>query len=155
MSSLLLKLLLSASVFSFIGHGRPLVEPTVRSASPGKAIYFLTNNAENAVISASIEEDGTLQGGSVTWTGGKGHSAFDMMKNVTSGPDALLSQAALSIAGKVSPTRPMLYYYYYYYLLLAVLILIFHPLLYSTFLPSTPDLTASACSRLTNPTLQS
>jgi hypothetical protein len=67
----------------------------------GKAIYILTNDAENAVVALPIGADGLLSKGKVMKTGGAGSVAVDAEGNPAT-PDALLSQSALTIAGNVS-----------------------------------------------------
>ncbi|KAA8649490.1 uncharacterized protein ATNIH1004_002161 [Aspergillus tanneri] len=74
--------------------------PDTGCAASGKAIYFLSNNAENAVVAVPINPDGTLHDGTVTITGGTGSNAIDRGTNETATPDALLSQGALSIVGQ-------------------------------------------------------
>lgn len=66
-----------------------------------KAVYFLSNSKENSVISLAVASDGTLSEGSTTPTGGKGGNGIDGMTNEPSGPDALFSQGAVSVAGNV------------------------------------------------------
>ena len=70
------------------------------SAASGKAIYFITNDAENAVVAVPIGNDGTLSGGTVTGTEGAGSAALGA-DGQPALPDALVSQSALSIAGQV------------------------------------------------------
>lgn len=78
-----------------------------QAASTGKAIYFLTNDAQqNTVIAIPIGADGTLSGGSQTSTGGAGASGIEGSTNKTAGPDALFSQSSLTLAGSVCPTHP-------------------------------------------------
>ncbi|KAF2454973.1 hypothetical protein BDY21DRAFT_416562 [Lineolata rhizophorae] len=65
----------------------------------GKAVYFLTNDAENAVVALPIGADGTLSPGTVTSTEGAGSNALFVPDLEPGAPDALLSQSALTIAG--------------------------------------------------------
>ncbi|KAL7627309.1 hypothetical protein AAE478_001500 [Parahypoxylon ruwenzoriense] len=65
----------------------------------GKAVYLITNDAENAVVALPINDDGTLSQGTVTPSGGKGTNAIDGSTMKPAQPDALLSQGALTIAG--------------------------------------------------------
>ncbi|KAI0836965.1 hypothetical protein F5Y06DRAFT_272716 [Hypoxylon sp. FL0890] len=65
----------------------------------GKAVYLITNDAENAIVALPIQADGTVAKGTVTPVGGKGSNAIDSATNQSAGPDALLSQSALTIAG--------------------------------------------------------
>jgi hypothetical protein len=66
-----------------------------------KAIYFLTNNEQNAVVALPVGCDGTLSHGSVTLTGGKGSNTINMDTKMPASPDALSSQSALTISGQV------------------------------------------------------
>ncbi|EKG19145.1 hypothetical protein MPH_03515 [Macrophomina phaseolina MS6] len=65
----------------------------------GKAIYLLTNDAQNAVIAVPIAADGTLSGGTVTATSGGGANSIDGATNTSAAPDALVGQSALTVAG--------------------------------------------------------
>ncbi|KAG8161165.1 hypothetical protein KVR01_009429 [Diaporthe batatas] len=67
----------------------------------GKAVYVLSNQADNAVVAVPIAQDGTLDeaGGSSTSTGGAGAAGIDGSTNAPSNPDALFSQSALTVAG--------------------------------------------------------
>ncbi|KAI0886970.1 uncharacterized protein GGS22DRAFT_187050 [Annulohypoxylon maeteangense] len=65
----------------------------------GKAVYLITNDEANAIVAMPIKSDGTLGAGTVTPAGGKGSSSIDGMTNQPAGPDALLSQSALTVAG--------------------------------------------------------
>jgi hypothetical protein len=107
MPGLLQKTLLLATVLALAVEGAPYVESraaTAKSNGP-KAIYFLTNNAQNAVVTLPIECDGTLSHGSVTATGGKGANSIDMNTNLPAAPDALNSQSSLTISGQVGSIR--------------------------------------------------
>ncbi|KAI0382380.1 hypothetical protein F5Y04DRAFT_279670 [Hypomontagnella monticulosa] len=64
----------------------------------GKAVYLITNDAQNAVVALPISADGTLEKGTITPSGGKGSIALDA-KGQPATPDALVSQSALTIAG--------------------------------------------------------
>lgn len=68
---------------------------------PGKAIYLITNNDENAIISLSIATNGMLSKGTYTTTGGTGSNAIDGTTKQPAGPDALLSQSALTVVDNV------------------------------------------------------
>jgi hypothetical protein len=72
------------------------------NAGNGKAIYFLTNNQQNAVVALPIGADGTLSNGTVTGTNGAGSNSIDGATNSSAGPDALVGQAALTVTGQVS-----------------------------------------------------
>lgn len=71
-------------------------KPTV-----GKAIYFLTNDAENAVVAVPIGANGMLSKGTVTKTGGAGSISVDA-KGKPATPDALVAQSSLTVVGNVS-----------------------------------------------------
>lgn len=105
MPGLFQKILISAAVLGLVAvEGAPSVEPrtATEQGNGPKAIYFLTNEAQNAVVSLPVGCDGTLSGGSVTGTGGKGSNAIDMITSLPAAPDALGSQAALTVSGQVS-----------------------------------------------------
>jgi hypothetical protein len=72
------------------------------NSASGKALYFLTNNQQNKVVALPISADGTLSNGTVTETKGMGSNSIDGSTNLAAGPDALVGQAALTIAGHVS-----------------------------------------------------
>lgn len=67
----------------------------------GKAVYFLTNEEQNAVAAVPISKDGTLSGGTTMCTGGKGSNSIDGTTNEPAQPDPLVSQSSLSLAGNV------------------------------------------------------
>ncbi|KAI4713760.1 hypothetical protein J4E89_001207 [Alternaria sp. Ai002NY15] len=64
----------------------------------GKAIYMLTNDAENAVVALPIGADGMLSQGKVMKTGGAGSIAVDADGKPAT-PDALVGQSALTVVG--------------------------------------------------------
>lgn len=68
----------------------------------GKAVYFLTNGAENSVVALPIGKDGSLSKGSVTKTGGAGSAAIDGATKEPALPDALVGQSSLTVVGNVS-----------------------------------------------------
>jgi len=84
------------------GHGEVGASPNVTSAasSNAKAIYFLTNAANNSIVALKVSSDGTLSDGSVTATGGAGLSGVDST-GAPAAPDSLFSQGALKVAGNV------------------------------------------------------
>ncbi|KAF2868260.1 hypothetical protein BDV95DRAFT_501291 [Massariosphaeria phaeospora] len=73
-------------------HGR-------NPAHNGKAIYLITNGVENSVAALPISADGTLGDAKLTPTGGKGGATVNAMGQPAA-PDSLVSQSALTIAGK-------------------------------------------------------
>lgn len=70
------------------------------TASMAKAIYFITNDAQNSVVALKVAEDGTLSDGSITSTGGAGMTGVDA-NGLPAVPDGLFSQGAVKVAGKV------------------------------------------------------
>jgi hypothetical protein len=73
----------------------------------GKAIYFLTNDAKNAVVALPIGADGKLSAGKMAKTGGAGSAAVDADKKPAE-PDALVGQSSLTVVGNVSPVNTLL-----------------------------------------------
>ncbi|CAI9628268.1 hypothetical protein GT037_002274 [Alternaria burnsii] len=73
-------------------------QPNAGKPAVGKAIYMLTNDAENAVVALPIGADGMLSKGKVMKTGGAGSVAVDA-EGKPATPDALVGQSALTIAG--------------------------------------------------------
>ncbi|OBT75017.1 hypothetical protein VF21_06325 [Pseudogymnoascus sp. 05NY08] len=98
MPGLLQKILLSAALLRLAVEGAP--STATKQGNGPKAIYFLTNNAQNAVVALPVGCDGTLSHGSVTGTGGKGSNSIDKNTNLPAGPDALSSQSALTVSGQ-------------------------------------------------------
>lgn len=68
-------------------------------ASP-RAIFFLSNAANNSVIALKVAADGTLSDGTITPTGGAGMSGVDAT-GAPAGADGLFSQGSVKIAGNV------------------------------------------------------
>ncbi|RYP17070.1 hypothetical protein DL767_010087 [Monosporascus sp. MG133] len=66
----------------------------------GKAVYLLTNDAENAIVALPINADGTLSKGTSTKSGGKGATSIDGATGELAATDALISQGSLTIAGQ-------------------------------------------------------
>lgn len=66
-----------------------------------KAVYFISNTAQNSVVALRVNANGSLSDGSFTATGGAGMSGVDA-KGVAAEPDALFSQGAVKVAGNVS-----------------------------------------------------
>ncbi|KAM7192208.1 hypothetical protein V8F33_008482 [Rhypophila sp. PSN 637] len=64
----------------------------------GKALYLITNDEANGVVSLRIAADGQLSPGSVTPTNGAGSVALNS-DNQPATPDALVSQSALTVVG--------------------------------------------------------
>ncbi|KAL2817696.1 hypothetical protein BDW59DRAFT_182215 [Aspergillus cavernicola] len=76
-----------------------LVQAHPRPNHQNKAVYVLRNTAENAVIGLPVSPNGILGEGIVTLTGGRGGTAVTSDQE-PSGPDALFSQAPLTVAGE-------------------------------------------------------
>lgn len=69
----------------------------VPNLNNAKALYFLTNNAENAVVAVELDGDGLVTGrSSVTPTLGVGANGIDGATGQPAVPDALFSQSALT-----------------------------------------------------------
>ncbi|GJN78616.1 hypothetical protein PLIIFM63780_002125 [Purpureocillium lilacinum] len=66
-----------------------------------KAIYMITNDEANGVVALPVGSDGKLSKGTVTSTQGNGSVALHSDGKPAT-PDALVSQSALTIAGKLS-----------------------------------------------------
>jgi hypothetical protein len=109
MAALLSKAIIALAAFTFIASAAPYQQ--WHKATTGKAIYFLTNDAENAVVALPIGKDGMLTAGTVTKTGGKGSNAIDGMTKMPAAPDGLVSQSSLTIVDNVrsSACIPPLY----------------------------------------------
>jgi hypothetical protein len=73
-----------------------------KQATVGKAVYFITNGAENSVVALPIGRDGMLSKGTVTKTGGAGSVAIDGATKQPAMTDALLAQSSLTVVGNVS-----------------------------------------------------
>lgn len=73
-------------------------------AKVGKAIYMITNDAQNAVVAIPIGADGKLSAGKMAKTGGAGSIAVDADGKPAT-PDALVGQSALTVVGNVSPSH--------------------------------------------------
>ncbi|KAF2015669.1 hypothetical protein BU24DRAFT_441259 [Aaosphaeria arxii CBS 175.79] len=78
--------------------GNGCVAETVQN-DVGKAIYFLSNEAQNAVVALPIDNTGLVSRGTTTVTGGAGSNFINSADNTTSAPDALVGQSALTIVG--------------------------------------------------------
>ena len=65
-----------------------------------RAIYFMTNAANNSIVALRVAADGTLSNGSFTATGGAGMQGI--VDGAPAAPDALFSQGAVKVAGNVS-----------------------------------------------------
>ena len=75
-----------------------------KAVKVGKAVYVITNEAQNSVLALPIGADGKLSAGKMAKTGGAGSSAVDA-QGKPEAPDGLASQSALTVAGNVSLLR--------------------------------------------------
>lgn len=69
-----------------------------------QAAYVITNEDENMIVSLSIGEDGMLGDGNMVSTGGAGSVSIDGATSEPAAVDPLVSQSALTVAGKVCYT---------------------------------------------------
>ncbi|KAK1750222.1 WD40/YVTN repeat-like-containing domain protein [Echria macrotheca] len=76
--------------------------PRTGHAGPAnaKTLYFLTNNAENAVVAIPLDGSGmlSLKGSAVVKTAGAGANGISGATNQSAMPDSLFSQAALTVS---------------------------------------------------------
>ncbi|KAF6832964.1 3-carboxymuconate cyclase [Colletotrichum musicola] len=89
--------LLQAALLTTV-TGRP--SACKAALQPGKAVYLITNDRDNAVVGLRVLENGMLSGGAVASTQGSGSNFVDGMTKQPAAPDALASQSALTVAGK-------------------------------------------------------
>lgn len=67
-----------------------------------RAIYFMTNTAQNNIVALPVQQDGTLAQGCMTPTGGKGLQEISAMTGQPAAPDGLSSQDSVVVSGDVS-----------------------------------------------------
>jgi hypothetical protein len=99
-----LKLSLLFAILATLGHTAPSVPKNTywrQQRTTGKAIYLITNEAENAVVAVPIKGDGSLSAGRVTKTGGAGAAMVDAASGELQLPDGLASQSSLTVVGNV------------------------------------------------------
>ncbi|KAF5501253.1 hypothetical protein CGCS363_v005927 [Colletotrichum siamense] len=65
----------------------------------GRAVYFITNDRDNAIVALPIGLDGHLSEGTITSTRGSGMSSVNGMTNQPAAPDGLVSQSAVTLTG--------------------------------------------------------
>ena len=93
--------------FSALSLGNPSnKKPLSQSPSTAKAVYFLTNQQPNAVVSLKDNSDGTLTDGSITMTGGDGVTGMPLANGSPLGKGTLFGQGAVTVAGQVSKQLP-------------------------------------------------
>ncbi|CAI6333001.1 unnamed protein product [Periconia digitata] len=91
------------TVFAFaalnsIASALPSGRPHYGAGKTGKAVYAITNSANNAVVAIPIMADGTLGNGTLTATMGEGAVSVNAMGESVP-TDALISQSAVTVAG--------------------------------------------------------
>ena len=93
------------NVLSLLATASLMLEVTAHPSPPmpksGRALYLISNMKANSVVSFKIDSQGMLAKASSTSTGGAGSNAIDEAAQKPAAPDALLSQAALTVAGDV------------------------------------------------------
>lgn len=67
------------------------------TSTTAKAVYFISNAAENQVVALNVAKDGTLSYGSTTSTGGAGLTG----KSSVTFSDSLFSQGSIKVSGHV------------------------------------------------------
>jgi hypothetical protein len=82
------------------GKGGAAANSTAAETTNAKAIYFMTNAANNSIVALNVAADGTLSDGSITATGGAGMNGIE--NGAPAAPDALFSQGAVKVAGSVT-----------------------------------------------------
>ena len=70
-------------------------------AHPAEAVYFMTNEAQNAVVALSVAKDGSLSTWTMTATGAAGGSLVSATDGTPNGPDALGSQGSVQVTDNV------------------------------------------------------
>lgn len=63
----------------------------------GKALYFQTNEEQNAIVSVKINKNGALSAGQLSYTNGTGASEISAATNKTAAPDGLSSQGSVTV----------------------------------------------------------
>ncbi|KAL1608168.1 hypothetical protein SLS60_003107 [Paraconiothyrium brasiliense] len=102
MTALPIKLTLLFAVLATLGETAPWAPKNThwhQKATTGKAVYFITNEAENAVVALPIKRDGSLAAGKSTKTGGAGAVMIQASTGNLELPDGLSSQSSLTLVG--------------------------------------------------------
>lgn len=96
--------LVLAAITSFVDAAPHRTRPDSceKLTSVGKAVYFITNEKENAVVALPIGPDGKLSNGTLTRTAGAGSINISGATGQPGVPDALVSQSSLTVVGNVS-----------------------------------------------------
>ncbi|KAI1103012.1 hypothetical protein F4804DRAFT_311287 [Jackrogersella minutella] len=98
-SSILALFMLAQVIYGHAIKRQPVSQESDACKATGKVVYLLTNNEVNSVIALPIQADGTLASGTITPSGGNGSTTIDGTTMQPAGPDAIVSQSALTIAG--------------------------------------------------------
>ncbi|KAL5375006.1 hypothetical protein DPSP01_011496 [Paraphaeosphaeria sporulosa] len=96
------KLALLIAALATLGDAAPRTPMNTlwhQQRTTGKAVYIITNEAENAVVALPIRKDGTLAAGRSTKTGGAGAVMVGAASGNPQLPDGLASQSSLSVLG--------------------------------------------------------
>lgn len=78
-----------------------LAAPTRANKVSAKAVYFMTNEAQNSIVALPVQKNGTLSEGTITATGGKGLQEVSAKTGQPNAPDGLSSQGSVRVAGDV------------------------------------------------------
>ena len=76
--------------------------PSKPCSGGSQAVYVITNEDRNMVVSLPVDGNGRLGGGKMVATGGAGAISIDGATNEPAGADPLVSQSALTVIGTVS-----------------------------------------------------
>ena len=76
-----------------------IAAPLETRTAPAQAIYFITNEDNNAVVGLNVNSDGSITMGRKTPTGGKGLAGIDAKTNQSAVSDTLFSQSAIKVEG--------------------------------------------------------
>lgn len=82
-----------------MGVGGAAAGMAAGAGAGARAIYFQTNQVENAIMMIPVQSDGTLGAGSSIATGGQGGALIDMMTGQPAATDVLASQGAVRVLG--------------------------------------------------------
>ncbi|KAJ4353754.1 uncharacterized protein N0V89_005484 [Didymosphaeria variabile] len=102
MTALPTKVTLLFAVLAAFGETAPWAPKNThwhQQSTTGKAIYYITNEAENAVVALPIKRDGSLAAGKSTKTGGAGAVMIQAATGKLELPDGLSSQSSLTLVG--------------------------------------------------------
>ena len=74
---------------------------TTAERSGTKALYFMTNQANNSIVALPVASNGSLSEGTLVATGGAGGNLIDITTNKPSAPDALSSQDSVKVVSNL------------------------------------------------------